>query len=254
MALIKKTGLSTIRLLGLSFCLLPLRAPAVTIALSPTQDSAIFQEVADNSNGAGEFLVVGTRFGAHHRRSLLLFDVAAVVPAGATINSAVLTLQFTTPRNWGSFPVSLHRMTTAWGEAGSIGVMGQGFGAPALSGDATWSSNIHGGSNWNTLGGDFTATASATQFVDGNGAYDWNSTTGSVADVQLWLDNPSQNFGWIIVGDEITDPGAATAKRFHSRENATDQPTLVIDFTPVPEPSSLLLVLGGLGILVRRKR
>ena len=107
-------------------------ASAVTVALSPTQDNAIFQEVPDNSNGAGEFLVVGTRFGAFHRRSLLSFDVAATVPAGATIDAAVLTLQFTTPRNWGSFPVSLHRITTDWEEAGSIGTMGQGFSALAL--------------------------------------------------------------------------------------------------------------------------
>ena len=103
-------------------------ASAATVSLSPSQDTAIFQEVPDNSNGSGEFLVVGTRLGAFHRRSLLAFDVAAVVPAGATIDSAVLTLQFTTPRNWGNVPVALHRMTNAWGEAGSIGVLGQGFG------------------------------------------------------------------------------------------------------------------------------
>ena len=74
-------------------------ASAVTVALSPTQNNAILQEVPDNSNGAGEFLVFGTRFDAFHRRSLLAFNVAAVVPAGATIDAVVLRLQFTTPRN-----------------------------------------------------------------------------------------------------------------------------------------------------------
>ena len=97
-------------------------APAATVSLSPSQDTTIFQDVPDNSIGSGEFLVVGTRLGAFHRRSLLAFDVAAAVPAGATIDSAVLTLQFTPPRNWGNVLVSLHRMTTAWGEAGSIDV------------------------------------------------------------------------------------------------------------------------------------
>ncbi|MCH1505015.1 MAG: hypothetical protein L7V86_15650 [Verrucomicrobiales bacterium] len=86
---------------------------AATVSLTAAQDNALFQDFPDNSNSAGEFLVVGTRFGAFYRRNLLAFDVAAALPAGATIDSAVLTLQFTTPCNWGNFPVSLQRMTTA---------------------------------------------------------------------------------------------------------------------------------------------
>ena len=124
---------------------------AATVSLTAAQDNAIFQDFPDNSNGAGEFLVVGTGFGAFYRQYLLAFDVAAALPAGATIDSAVLTLQFPTPRNWGNFPVSLQRMTTAWGEAGSIGVMGQGFGGAALASDATWASNVHDTSSWRRL-------------------------------------------------------------------------------------------------------
>jgi hypothetical protein len=36
------------------------------------------------------------------------------------------------------------------------------------------------------------------------------------ADIQAWLDNPSSNFGWVLLGKEGAE---ATAKRFDSREN-----------------------------------
>ena len=65
-------------------------------------------------------------------------------------------------------------------------------------------------------GGDFSSTVSATQAVDGNGAYVWGSTAQMVADVQGWLDSPAANFGWIVLGDEQQ---STTAKRFDSRQN-----------------------------------
>jgi hypothetical protein len=52
-----------------------------------------------------------------------------------------------------------------------------------------------------------------------------------VSDVQGWLDNPSGNFGWIMIGDES---GPLTAKRFDSRENGAVQnrPRLTVFHTP----------------------
>ncbi|MEN9020784.1 MAG: hypothetical protein GWQ05_17120 [Verrucomicrobiaceae bacterium] len=46
--------------------------------------------------------------------------------------------------------------------------MGQGFGDAALAGDATWASNVHDTSSWNSAGNDFVVAASTTPFVDGN--------------------------------------------------------------------------------------
>ena len=58
-----------------------------------------------------------------------------------------------------------------------------------------------------------------------------------VADVQSWLDNPSTNFGWLLVGNEAL---SETSKRFDSRENAIadNRPLLTVNFTPVPEPQT----------------
>ena len=53
-----------------------------------------------------------------------------------------------------------------------------------------------------------------------------------VADVQAWLDDPSTNFGWIVVGDETQNE---TAKRFLTVESTSnggaDRPSLTITFS-----------------------
>ena len=49
------------------------------------------------------------------------------------------------------------------------------------------------------------------------------------SDVQSWLDDPSTDYGWILIGDEA-DP--RTRKRFDSRHNSAAPPALVVDFTP----------------------
>ena len=50
------------------------------------------------------------------------------------------------------------------------------------------------------------------------------------------LDNPSANFGWIMVGSEI---GSSTSKRYNPRENAGGGPILSIEYTEgVPNESS----------------
>ena len=55
-----------------------------------------------------------------------------------------------------------------------------------------------------------------------------------IADVQLWLDNPASNFGWLVLGDEST---SATAKRFDTRESDSP-PVLTIVYTaPTPTPT-----------------
>ena len=44
----------------------------------------------------------------------------------------------------------------------------------------------------------------------------------------MWLDDPSSNHGWLLMGDEIT----TGAQRFDTRENASeaDRPRLTVTF------------------------
>jgi hypothetical protein len=70
--------------------------------------------------------------------------------------------------------------------------------------------------------------ADATASV-GFGSGTWDSSAALIARVQEWLDQPSTNFGWIVIGNELT---RVTAKRFDSREitNETTRPALTIEF------------------------
>lgn len=60
-----------------------------------------------------------------------------------------------------------------------------------------------------------------------------------MGDVQGWLDSPSRNFGWLLLGNESAFP---TTKRFDSRENPTAsvRPKLTVDYTAGPVTISVL--------------
>jgi len=210
-----------------------------TLILTPDRDATLFEDpTGSTAAGKGAWVVAGVNAGAQRRRALLHFDVAAYVPTGSTIQSAKLTLQMSrtiaTAHN-----VAVHRGLATWGEGTSLPTGGHGnggAGGPATAGDATWVHRFFPGTNWATAGGDFAPAASAVQSVDAFGAYSWGSTPNLVADVQLWVNTPAANAGWILIGDETA---AATAKRFDSRDNATSSgwPRLLLVFdSPVDVP------------------
>lgn len=216
----------------LMLALLPLAGwSQTTVTLGASRDTALFSE-GSLSNGAGPHLYVGNTAN-DTRRSLLAFNLASI-PAGATINSATLTLnQSAAAPGLTSESLSLHRVNGAWGEGASDAGVPGGMGATALPGDATWIFRILNDAPWNNPGGDFSATPSSTATVFSlGGPYDW---TGLESDVQAWV-NGSANNGWILIGDE---GGIRTALRFDSRENvnATNRPQLTVTFTaPVGTP------------------
>ena len=67
------------------------------MALTPVKDNSIYSGFPDNSNAKGLLYTGLNNDGTNIKRSLLDFDVAAAVPAGATINS--VTLKMTVYRN-----------------------------------------------------------------------------------------------------------------------------------------------------------
>ena len=50
-----------------------------------------------------------------------------------------------------------------------------------------------------------------------------------VADVQRWLSNPGQNFGWMIISD--SEATWSTARRFGARQDAINAPALEIEYS-----------------------
>jgi hypothetical protein len=233
----------TLTLFGLQFIDQPVVAAAVrvepqretalitvTVVLTPTKDNTLYESATgDVSNGAGAFFFVGQTAGAETRRGLLAFGVADQVPAGATVVSAALQLQMS-KTSGGAADVSLHRALADWGESSSDATANEGKGATAAVGDATWLHTFHDSALWQTPGGDFAPTATATTAVSGIGLYRWPSSPAMVAAVQQWLDDPAADFGWVLVGDESS---GGTAKRFTARESAdaAARPQLTVVYT-----------------------
>jgi len=221
------------------------RAQAQTdVTLTPIKDNTLYEDaVGAVSNGSGTHLFAGTTGGGGIRRALLAFDIAGTIPVGATIESVSLMLNMSRTQP-GSQTVAVHRVLADWGESGSDAGGEEGQGATSASGDATWIHRFFDTDTWAMEGGDFEAVASATLSVGGTGAYTWNSAQ-LAADVQGWLDQPADNFGWILLGNESA---SSSAKRFDSRESAAG-PTLVVTYavpTAVEEETvPLLRVLSG---------
>lgn len=228
-------------------------APGDVVTINASRDATLFENpVGEVANGAGQHFFAGTTAFGELRRALIHFDIAAAIPAGATINAATLTLYMSRTAAAAEI-VSLHRTLTAWGEGASDAPAEEGGGTNAEPGDATWLHRFYADALWTTPGGDFEPVASDSAVVIADGFYSWGSTGALIADVQNWLDNPAQNYGWTILGNEEFDQ---TAKRFDSREHPEParRPSLTIDFTPIPEPAALMLLSAGILALRTRGR
>ena len=207
-------------------------ASAVVLDLPASLDNTMYSEDGTAANGVGEFAFTGQTKDGFNRRALIAFDIAGAIPAGATINTVSLTLRYSRTKNNTLRATNLHRVSLAWGEGNSNASQGgEGQGAPAANGDATWTHRVYATNLWSSPGGDFALTASATTQVGGNGTYVW-SAAQMATDVQNWLDNPASNFGWVVIGNETTPE---SAKRFDSRQNTTanNRPVLTVDYTPL---------------------
>ena len=204
------------------------------ITIGASKDNTLYEDINGGlSNGAGQHFFAGRNSqlpGSSIRRGLLAFNVAGNIPAGATIQIVTLTLSMSQTTSLGH-EVGLYRALADWGEGTSIAAGNEGGGAPATIGDATWIHKFFNTLLWSSAGGDFVGTPSATQTVSGIGSYTWGSTSQMVVDVQQWLDNPSSNFGWVLVGNETV---SRTSKRFDSKEDTVldARPQLSITYQP----------------------
>lgn len=201
-----------------------------TVSFSAEKDNTLYESSTGAlSNSVGEFLFAGrTNQGSDYiRRGLVKFNLSSL-PANITITSASLQMEaskgVTSATN-----ISLHRLNSDWGEGNSNAPGNEGSGTSSTTNDATWIHTFYNTSNWTSSGGDFNSTPTATAAVT-IGTVNWVSSTALVNDVQNWVNSPSSNFGWIIIGDESTP---SSAVRFNTREHATasTHPTLNITYT-----------------------
>lgn len=205
-----------------------------TKQLQPAKDTTLIESAKGGlANSEGQTIFVG-RTGQPQdskRRGLIAFDLSGTIPARSRIVSVTLTMTLQLAAG-GDQPstLNLYRVSRFWKEGTSVAQGGRG--AESQAGDATWVHSVYPTSRWSRAGGDYLKVSSAkTEVSSSPGAFTWNSTPRLVADVQLWVNSPKKNFGWIVIGDESR---AATAKVFHSSE-ATDEtvrPQLSVTFRP----------------------
>jgi hypothetical protein len=236
---------------------------AETLTLQPTADTTLIQIAPESNLGGADFFNAGTAGNGNHNRALFLFEVSGAIPAGSIINSVSLSLDIVRQPvdDWQPALFGLHRINVSWGEGEKIPEEGSpGLGAPASPDEATWTHRFFTGVQWSAPGGqagvDFAATASSTAFVFGLGdPVEFEATSELASDVQDWVNNPQQNYGWMLMCE--SEEVRKSARSFASSESGTGGPFLTIDYTVVPEPGPLVLLGGGmvlLGLMAWRRR
>jgi glucose/arabinose dehydrogenase len=214
---------------------------AETVEFAASFDTTIYEDATGASNGAGDYLFMGMTgedngIPASLRRALIAFDLSAI-PANAIIDSVQVEFTIDKEAGFSAIPGSaaLHRLSRPWGEGATDANGAEGRGAEASPADATWMDAFHGSVAWTNPGGDFAGAASGTApFGAGSVPEPLVFATGSglVADVRAWVRQPASNFGWILLGDEVT---IQNARRLVSRDcpqsTCPDQaPKLIVDY------------------------
>ena len=205
-------------------------AAADVVTLTSFRDATLFSEDGTFANGSGEHVFLGNTANFYPRRSLLKFDFSSI-PAGSTITAASLRLTLTKTRAFTTMPVTVRRLTADWSEGASNPTNAEGFGAPAVTGDTTWTHRVYPSTLWATAGGEFAAATSATTVIPAttSGSHTWTGA-GLVTDVQGWKNGTLPNYGWIMIGNENEN---ANARRYGSRTNsgASIRPQLTVTYT-----------------------
>ena len=220
---------ATATLLLLSLIALPAQAQQVA-EIQAAKDNTLYEDAGGNtSNGSGQQLFAGKTNTGEIRRALVAFDLTGAISDGAVVDS--VQRQLTMNKSQGTQQnMHIHRVTSDWGEGSADSAGQEGGGTSAVDGDATWLHAVRPNVVWSNPGGDFVTKQSAIIPIINTGAAIWYSTTDLVEDVNHWLSNPSNNFGWLVMGDETAN---RSALRFASRQHAdaTARPLLRVFYT-----------------------
>ncbi|WP_081686060.1 DNRLRE domain-containing protein [Candidatus Solirubrobacter pratensis] len=126
-------------------------------------------------------------------RALLEFDTS-LIPAGATVSSASLSLTMTGTAD-AAITIGAHRITGDW-------AAGTGVGTCAADG-ATWTSR-HGGIPWAADGADFDPSAAST-VSHASGAPATTDRFSVTSMVQKWTDGSAPNLGVLLKAESEPD-------------------------------------------------
>jgi spore coat protein A len=215
------------------------------VSFTPDLDNTLYEDAAGNfSNALGPDIFAGMTGAESRRRALIRFPVDSI-PAGSTITNVQVRLTLNKARS-GTYDVSLHRALSSWGEGTSRDTASTGQGTFSTTGDATWIHTFFANQFWTTPGGDFVAQPSSTRAVPfATGDYLWTGP-GLIADVQQWVNTPTSNKGWMVVG---TENQTSTARRFYSREGSRP-PLVTITYTNTTSPTGACCLPSGVCVIL----
>ncbi|MBL8229539.1 MAG: DNRLRE domain-containing protein [Bryobacterales bacterium] len=199
--------------------------PPPTPTLTATADTYVRSGSPNQSQGYDTILRVQD---SGNNRALVQFSQAVIasVVGGGTLQSARIRLYIIdNGNNWGSAgrPVSAHRITRAWTEAGATWNCPDDTNPVNSAKDCNPDWQMGQTANWPFVA---TPTASVTHQNNQTGWVEWNVT----ADVAAFLAGTATNYGWLIKKD---DEGASGRADYGSREG-NFKPELVLTVTQPP--------------------
>ena len=216
------------------FCA-PIIASADSVTLISVEDATISENNPDVAQGDVYAIISGTDGpdqGTLRNRALLKFDLGANIPSNAIVTSATLTLTMVKTPRADSLWFSLHKVLLDWSENA-----------------VTWTNRVTPPSPWSAPGGvppmDYSSLITQSNLIFGSTVptgFTFVSNPGMVADVQDWVSNPTNNFGWILICE--SEALERTKRFFASSENVntTNRPSLEVQFTlPAISPTLTLL-------------
>lgn len=241
-----------------------------------TQDTFLNSQTANQEASYGALTVAIAGHDPNDgslRSALLRFDLTALQGQYSSINSATLVLrQRETSAQFAPFGMSIYAVSAANGDwvQGTTDTA-----APNTAGNPDWLHKSHDTANWAgsaglmTPGVDYVAAPLATgTWTSGEAGLELNHAPYSFAlptsTIEQWI--AGNNPGMLIQKTDLSTPGLV---QFSAAEWTADpdgagpltvadassaRPLLVIDYTPVPEPTGLAgLALAGIAALRRRR-
>jgi hypothetical protein len=180
----------------------------------PTTDCLIQDGLLKNASLCSAPILGTGAFHAGHRRTLLRFDIAESLPAGAKVLSAQLGLYEWRNSGHKNAPVDLHLLTERF------------------TSSATWK-RYDAGHSWAAAGGDFVeSTLASTTPNAARGFESWD--VSDLSGLQAIADGSSENNGFLL---KQQNERVNAAHSFLSSEywNATLRPRLEISYEPQAE-------------------